>query len=125
MYSTNHEFLAGPKAAKIKRSQPSAAPTGCAGTSANNGAISHDETRLQPLAPAPQPTTINKTGKYLHPPQVEGLDNRHSANRAITSDNSILAKLQAKSLSDECPFDCRHGIANTHGNLMLPARNKE
>ncbi|WP_223473839.1 hypothetical protein, partial [Pseudomonas sp. BF-B-27] len=62
----------------------------------------------------------------LHPaPQVEGLDNRHSTNRLTRQVNCKSAKQQAKSPKDDCPFDCHHGIANTHGNLMLPARNKE
>ncbi|TWC45541.1 hypothetical protein FBY04_13629 [Pseudomonas sp. SJZ080] len=60
-----------------------------------------------------------------NPPQVEGLDYRHSTNRANTPGNSISANPQANSPVLDCPFDCHHRIANTHGNLMLPARNKE
>ncbi|MGB5830041.1 MAG: hypothetical protein WBH22_26800, partial [Pseudomonas mandelii] len=43
----------------------------------------------------------------------------------ILKTTAFSAKLQAKNHEIECPFDCHHGIANTHGNLMLPARNKE
>ncbi|WP_347908738.1 hypothetical protein [Pseudomonas grandcourensis] len=89
-------------------------------------AFSDDETGRQPLAPQPQTANIKqKENIYTPAPQVEGLDNRHSANRLTRQDNCKSAKLQAKSPEDDCPFDCHHGIANTHGNLMLPARNKE
>src|SRR5690349_1991477 len=87
--------------------------------------ISHNITNLQPLSPPPTPTNIKQKENISTPPQVEGLDNRHSTNRQTRQDNCKSAKLQAKSPKDDCPFDCHHGIANTHGNLMLPARNKE
>jgi hypothetical protein len=60
-----------------------------------------------------------------NPPQVEGPNNRHSTNSANSPSHSISAKLQAKPHVIDCPFDCHHRIANTHGNLTLPARNKE
>jgi hypothetical protein len=88
--------------------------------------FSNDETSLAPLAPPLQTTNIKQKENISTPaPQVEGLDNRHSANRLTRQYNCKSAKLQAKSPKDDCPFDCHHGIANTHGNLMLPARNKE
>jgi hypothetical protein len=89
-------------------------------------AFSDDETSLPALAPPPRTTNIKQKEKISTPaPQVEGLDNRHSANRLTRQGNCKSAKLLAKSPGDDCPFDCHHGIANTHGNLMLPARNKE
>ncbi|MDR6605208.1 hypothetical protein [Pseudomonas synxantha] len=89
-------------------------------------AFSNDETILPALAPPSTTTNIKQKENISTPaPQVEGLDNRHSANRLTRQDNCKLAKLKAKSLKDDCPFDCHHGIANTHGNLMPPARNKE
>ncbi|MFL8986753.1 hypothetical protein Q8X48_01175 [Pseudomonas sp. QLc11A] len=89
-------------------------------------AFSNDETSLESLAPPPQTANIKqKENISTLSPKVEGLDNRHSANRLTRQDNCKSAKLQAKSPKDDCPFDCHHGIANTHGNLMLPARNKE
>ncbi len=78
--------------------------------------------------PLPQRHTRLPSTKWKispNPPQVEGLDYRHSTNRANTPGNSISANPQANSPVFDCPFDCHHRIANTHGNLMLPARNKE
>ena len=63
--------------------------------------------------------------KLSQSPQVEGPNYRHSKNRTKTPDNSKSANPTGKIPVNKCPFDCQHGIANTHGNLMLPARNKE
>ncbi|WP_162556242.1 hypothetical protein [Pseudomonas sp. 31-12] len=94
-------------------------------TPAETRPISDNETSIRPLAPTPQQANINKWKNSPNPPQVEGPNYRHSTNRANTQNNSISAKLLAKNPEVDCPFDCHHGIANTHGNLMLPARNKE
>jgi hypothetical protein len=67
MYSGNKKQV-GYQAAEIKRSQPSAAPTGEIGASAELGAIPHDETSLQPLAPPPQPSNINQTENMSQSP---------------------------------------------------------
>jgi hypothetical protein len=120
MYPVNHNMV-GPKAAIAS----SPTPTVEMRTPAEPKPISDNETSIQPLAPPPQQANINKRKNSPNPPQVEGPNYRHSTNRANTQNNSISAKLQAKNHEIECPFDCHHGIANTHGNLMLPARNKE
>ncbi len=91
-------------------------------------AQSHFPTMKQANTPLPQRhsgLTSTQRKNSPDPPQVEGQNYRHSTTRTNTQNNSILAKLQAKSPELNCPFDCHHGIANTHGNLMLPARNKE
>ena len=41
------------------------------------------------------------------------------------SNDDIAARIPANFPVPDCPFDCQPGIANTHGNLTLPARNKE
>jgi hypothetical protein len=85
----------------------------------------HDDPSFSLLPPRYSRLTSIKKENIYKSPQVEGLDNRHSTNRTINPVNNLLAKLQEKAPTDDCPFDCDHGIANTHGNLMLPARNKE
>jgi len=117
----------GPSLRQLLRSNTSAKSGRLSGQmSEQPRTISHDETSLAPLAPTPRTTNIKQKENISTPaPQVEGLDNRHSANRLTRQDNHKSAKLQSKSPKDDCPFDCHHGIANTHGNLMLPARNKE
>ena len=80
------------------------------------------------VSPLPQRhirLTSTKQKICPNPPQVEGPTNRHSTNSANSPNASISAKLQAKPHVIDCPFDCHHRIANTHGNLTLPARNKE
>jgi hypothetical protein len=61
-------------------------------------------------APSPLPLrhrrlTSNAWKISIPAPQVEGLDNRHSANSPDISNNCKSAKLQAKSPKDDCPFD--------------------
>ncbi len=80
---------------------------------------------FSPLPQRHSRLTSTKRKICPNPPQVEGLNNRHSTNSANTPNDSISAKLQAKPHVIDCPFDCHHRIANTHGNLTLPARNKE
>ena len=91
-------------------------------------AKSHFPTMKQANTPLPQShsgLTSTKKKNSPQPPQVEGQNYRHSTNRTNNQNSSILAKPQANRPELHCPFDCHHGIANTHGNLMLPARNKE
>jgi hypothetical protein len=83
---------------------------------------------FSPLPQRHSRLTSTKRKICPNPPQVEGPNNRHStnsANSANSPNDSISAKLQAKPHVIDCPFDCHHRIANTHGNLTLPARNKE
>ncbi|KAB0508392.1 hypothetical protein F7R14_01705 [Pseudomonas lini] len=68
-------------------------------------ALSHNTSGIRPLALTSQRSNINHKEKLSRSPQVEAPNNRHSTNRANTQNNSISAKLPAKSPGLECPFD--------------------
>jgi hypothetical protein len=87
--------------------------------------ISYTKTRQIQLAPQPHPTTINPTPKKNPKTASSPTPNHPTHYKQEKTQTPAKTQTTGKPPRLKCPFDCHHGIANTHGNLMLPARNKE